>query len=95
MEQTLKIKNLITGSYTINAYESVQSSYIDTFKIYATYSSNEEYIFWSNSFLTSYINKSRPRHEFDIIIDFNNRITIPAYSPITKLAPKILKYYIF
>jgi len=88
MEQTLKIKNLIPGSYTINAFESVQSSYGDTFKIYAINSSNEEYIIWSNSFLTSYINKSRPRHEFDIIIDFNNIITIPGYSPITKLARK-------
>jgi len=88
MEATLKIKNLIPGSYTINAYKSIQSSYGDTFKIYALNSSNEEYIFWSNSFLTSYINKSRLKHEFDIIIDFNNRITIPIYSPITKLAPK-------
>jgi len=88
MEQTLKIKNLIPGSYTINAYESVQSSYGDTFKIYALNNSNEEYIFWSNSFLTNYINKTRPKHEFDIIIDFNNRITIPGYLPITKLAPK-------
>jgi len=56
----------------------------DTFKIYATNNSNEEYIFWSNSFLSNYINKSRPKHEFDIIIDFNNRITIPGYSPITR-----------
>jgi len=89
MEQTLKIKNLILGSYTINAYESVQSSYGDTFKIYALNNSNDEYIFWSNSFLSNYINKTRPKQEFDIIIDFNNRITIPGYSPITKLAPKI------
>jgi len=88
MESTLKIKNLIPGIYTINAYESIQSSYGDTFKIYATNSSNEEYIFWSNSFLSNYINKTRPRHEFDIIIDFNNRITNPGYSPITRLAPK-------
>jgi len=88
MEQTLKIKNLFPGSYTINAYDSVQSSYGDTFKIYATNNRNEENIFWSNSFLTSYINKSRPRHEFDIIIDFNNRIIIPGNSPLTKLAPK-------
>jgi len=45
MEQTLKIKNFIPGSYTINAFESVQSSYGDTFKIYATNNKNEEYIF--------------------------------------------------
>jgi len=88
MEQTLEIKNLIPGSYTIDAYESVQSSYGDTFEKYALNNSNEEYIFWSNSFLSNYIIKSRPRHEFDIIIDFNNRITIPGYSPITILAPK-------
>jgi len=88
MEQTLKIKNLIPGSYTINAYESVQSSYGDTFKIYALNNSNEEYIFWSNSFLSNYIIKTRPKQEFDIIIDFNNRITIPGYSPIIRLAPK-------
>jgi len=88
MERTLKIKNLIPESYTINAYESVQSSYGDTFKIYVTNNINEEYIFWSNSFLSNYINKSRPKNEFDIIIDFNNRITIPGYSPITRLAPK-------
>jgi len=88
MEQTLKIKNLIPGLYTINAYESVQSSYGDTFKIYALNKSNEEYIFWSNFFLSNYINKTRPKHEFDIIIDFNNRITIPGYSPITRLAPE-------
>jgi len=69
MEQTLKIKNLISGSYTINAYESVQSSYGDTFKIFALNNSNEEYIFWSNSFLSNYINKTRPKQEFDIIID--------------------------
>jgi len=56
MEQTLKIKNLIPGAYTINAYESIQSLYGDTFKIYATNNSNEEYIFWSNSFLSNYIN---------------------------------------
>jgi len=88
MEQTLKIKNLIPGSYTINAFELVQSSYGDTFIIYAINNSNDEYIFWSNSFLSNYINKTRPKQEFDIIIDFNNRITIPGYSPITKLAPK-------
>jgi len=88
MEQTLKIKNLIPGSYAINAYERVQSSYGDTFKIYALNNSNEEFIFWSNSFLSNYINKTRPKQEFDIIIDFNNRITIPGYSPITRLASK-------
>jgi len=87
-QQTLKIKNLIPESYTINAYESVQSSYGDTFKIYALNNSNDDYIFWSNSFLSNYINKTRPKTEFDIIIDFNNRITIPGYSPITRLASK-------
>jgi len=88
MEQTLKITNLIPGSYTINAYESVQSSYGDTFKTYALNNSNEAFIFWSNSFLSNYINKARPKTEFDIIIDFNHRITIPGYSPITRLASK-------
>jgi len=60
MEQTLKVKQLIPGAYKINAYESVQSTYGDTFKIYATNTSNEEFIFWSNSFLSNYITKSRP-----------------------------------
>jgi len=55
-----------------------------------TNTSNEELIFWRNSFLSNYIIKSRPRHEFTITIDFNNRITIPGYSPITKLTPKII-----
>jgi len=32
----------------------------------------------------------RPRHEFEIIIYFNNRINITGYSPITKLTPKII-----
>jgi len=45
MEQILEIKNLIPGSYTINAYESVQSSYGYTFKIYALNNIYEEYIF--------------------------------------------------
>jgi len=44
--------------------------------------------FWSNSFLSSYIIKIKPRHEFEIVIDFNNRITITGYSTITKLTPK-------
>jgi len=88
MEATLKIKQLIPGNYKVNAYESVQSSYGDIFKIYATNASNEEFIFWSNSFLSNYIAKTRPRHEFDIIIDFTNRITIPGYSPIVRLSPK-------
>jgi len=30
----------------------------------------------------------RPRHEFEIV-DFNNRINITGYSPITKLTSKI------
>jgi len=58
-------------------------------KIYSTNSNNEKIIFWSNSFLSSYINKIRPRHEFEILVDFNNRINITGYSPITKLTPKI------
>jgi len=90
MEQTLKVKQLVPGANNINAYESVQSTYGDTFKIYATNTSNEEFIFWSNSFLSNYITKSRPRHEFEIIIDFTNRITIPGYSPITRLTPKTI-----
>jgi len=88
MEATLKVKQLVPGAYTINAYESIQSTYGDIFKIYATNSSNDEFIIWSNSFLSNYINKSRLKHEFEIIIDFNNRITIPGYSPITRLTPK-------
>jgi len=89
MEATLKIKNLIHGVYIVNAYESIQSTYGDTYEIYATNSNNEKIIFWSNSFLTSYINKMRPRHEFEVIVDFNNRINITGYSPITKLTVKI------
>jgi len=50
MGATLKIKNLIPGVYIINAYESIQSTYGDTYKIYATNSNNEKIIFWSNSF---------------------------------------------
>jgi len=30
-----------------------------------------------------------PRNEFEIIVDFNNRINITGYSPITKLTPEI------
>jgi len=87
MELTLKVKNLVPGVYIINAYESIQSSYGDIYKIYAT---NKKFVFWSNSFLSSYINKMHPRHEIEIIIDFNNRITITGYSPITKLTPKVI-----
>jgi len=89
MEATLNVKTHIPGTYIINAYESIQSSYGDTYKIYAIIASNEKVIFWSNSFLSSYINKIRPRHEIEIIIKFNGRITITGYSPITKLTPKI------
>jgi len=90
MEATLKIKNLIPGVYIINAYESIQSSYGDSYKIYAIDNcSKNKIVFWSNSFLTSYINKMHPRHEFEIIVDFKNRINITGYSPITKLTPKI------
>jgi len=89
MEATLKIKNLIPGVYIIIAYEAIQSTYGDTYKIYTTNSNNEKIIFWSNSFLTSYINKMRPRHEFEVIVDFNNIINITGYSPNTKLTPKI------
>jgi len=88
MESTLKVKKLLPGAYNVNAFESIQSSYGDTFKIYATNSSNEEVIFWSNSFLSNYIVKWRPRQEFQNTIDFNNRITIPGYSPITRLSPR-------
>jgi len=42
MESALKIKNLIPGVYIINAYESIQSSYGDTYKIYAMNSNNEK-----------------------------------------------------
>jgi len=89
LKATLKIENLIPGVYIINAYKSIQSSYGDTYKIYATNASNEKVVFWSNSFISSYINKIRLRHEIEIIIDFNGRITITGYSPITKLTPKI------
>jgi len=34
MEATLKIKNLIPGVYVIDAYESIQSTYGETYKIY-------------------------------------------------------------
>jgi len=85
MESALKIKNLIPGVYIVNAYEAINSSYGETCKIYSTSSNNEKVIFWSNSFLSSYINKMRPRHEFEIVVDFNNRINITGYSPITKL----------
>jgi len=33
MESTLKIKNLIPGVYIINAYEAINSSYGETYKI--------------------------------------------------------------
>jgi len=89
MEATLKIKNLIPGVYIINAYESIQSTYGDTYKIYSTNSNNEKIVFWSISFSTSYINKMRPKNEFEVIVDFNNRINITGYSRITKLTPKI------
>jgi len=88
METTIKVKNLIPGAYIINAYESIQSSYGETYKIYATNASNEKIVFWSNSFLSNYINKIRPRHEIEIIIDFNGRITITGYLPITKVTSK-------
>jgi len=87
METTLKVKNLIPGTYIINACVSIQSSYGDTYKIYATNVSNEKIVFWSNSFISNYINKMRPRHGIEIIIE--GRITITRYSPITKLTPKI------
>jgi len=57
LDNCLKVKNLIPGTYIINAYESIQSSYGDTYKIYVTNASNERVVFWSNSFLSSYINK--------------------------------------
>jgi len=53
MEATLKVKDLIPGTYIIKEFESIQSSYGDTYKIYATNASNEKVIFWSNSFLSS------------------------------------------
>jgi len=31
----------------------------------------------------------RPRHEFEIVVDFNNIINITGYSPITKVTAKI------
>jgi len=34
MESALKIKNLIPGVYIINAYEAINSSYGETYKIY-------------------------------------------------------------
>jgi len=89
MDVTLKVKNLIPGVYIINAFESIQSSYGETYKINATNSTNEKFVFWSNCFLTNYINKMRPRNEIEIVIDFNGRITITGYSPVTKLTPKI------
>jgi len=89
MEATLKIKNLIPGIYIINAYEAISSSYGETYKIYAMNSNIERIIFCSNSFLTSYINKIHPRHEFEVIVDCNNRNNITGYSTITKLTSKI------
>jgi len=89
MVSALELKNIISGVYNINAYKSIISTYCDTYKIYATNSDNEKIIWWSNTFLSSYINKMRPRHEFEVIVDFNNRINITGYSPFTKLTPKI------
>ena len=84
---TLKIKQLLPGSYTVTAFEPVQSMYGQTYKVSATHESGENIIFWSNSFLSTYINKTRLRQEFDIILN-NGRISIPGYSPVTKLMPK-------
>jgi len=50
MESALKIKNLIPEVYIINAYEAINSSYGETYKIYSTNSNNDKIIFWSNSF---------------------------------------------
>ena len=85
---TLKVKELLPGSYTVTAFESIESSYRQSYKIYATSESTEEVTFYSNLYLTTYINKMKLRCEFKIIIDDSHRITIPGYSTIIKLAAR-------
>jgi len=68
---TLTSKQLLRGNYIVTTFEPIQSMYGLTFKVPATHESEEHVVFWSNSFLTNYINKTKLKQEFDIILDSN------------------------
>jgi len=90
VNQILKTKDLLPGSYLIESNEPTKSSYL----VCAENKSEEQLTFWSNGFLTDFISSRKPTRKFKIEY-VNSKITIPGYSKkgITKLSFNQYCYY--
>jgi hypothetical protein len=79
VNEILKVKDLLPGSYLIESYEPTKSSYGINYLVCAENESKEQLKFWSNGFLTDFISSRKPTRKFKIEY-VNSKITIPGYS---------------
>ena len=98
--KTVSIQSLEPGQYKITDYDEIKCKH-ETYIITAE-KDGKTIEFWSNSYLTQYINKVKPVEEFYIIIHrkeatseglsipYPNSIEIVGYSTKTKLRPQVL-----
>lgn len=84
MDHILKMKELLPGTYAVLSYEPTKSSYGLTYIITALHETNEQVKFFSNSFLSEYINSKKPHKKF-VIECREGRVSIPGYSRIVNL----------
>jgi len=76
---TLKTRDLLPGSYTVESYEPTKSTYGLNYLVTAEHESKEQVKFWSNAFLSDFISSRKPTKKFKIEY-VNSKITIPGYS---------------
>ena len=84
MEIVNKIRDLLPGKYLVSSYEPIKSSYGTTHIITATHESNEQFRFFSNTFLSDYITLKKPQKKFEIECR-NGKLTITGYSRVINL----------
>ena len=82
-----KIKDIPDGKYSVIEYEEKQSKFGVSYKITAIYLEENGQTptqFWSNSFLSNFIQSKKPRRKFNIKV-IGDRVHIDGYSNVVKL----------
>lgn len=77
--EILKVVELLPGEYTILSYESKKSRYGITYIITAEYENKDIVSFWSNGYLTDYINSYNPKKKFQVVVH-EHKIDIVGYT---------------
>jgi hypothetical protein len=81
----INIKNLEDNEYTITAYEKINTRYGNNYVITALPKECEiEFRFYSNSYLTTYINTYSPNKKFKISVS-DSKIKVDGYNRKTVL----------